>query len=69
MNNPDLVPPSVASCLAEIERSVQRFRSCYYLGADPQRPLTDEIITMRIELIRLWSEINSEKKSPAGGKY
>jgi hypothetical protein len=68
MNDPDLIPPSVAGCLAEIERSVQRLRSCYHLGVDPERLLTDEIITMRVELIRLWSEISSEKKSPASGK-
>jgi hypothetical protein len=57
MNEPHPIPPSVADCLAEIERSVQRFRSSYSLGVDPERLLTDEIITMRVELIRLWSEI------------
>jgi hypothetical protein len=62
MNDSDVIPPSVAGSLAEIERSVQRFRSCYSLGADPERLLTDEIITMRVELIRLWSEISAEKK-------
>jgi hypothetical protein len=62
MNDSDVIPPSVAGSLAEIERSVQRFRSCYSLGADPEQLLTDEIITMRVELIRLWSEIRSEKK-------
>jgi hypothetical protein len=67
MNNSDVIPASVAGCLAEIERSVQRFRSCYSLGADPERSLRDEIITMRVELIRLWSEISSEKKLQAGG--
>jgi hypothetical protein len=67
MNDSGIIPPSVAGCLAEIERSVQRFRSCYSLGADPERMLTDEIITMRVELIRLWSEIRSEKKLKAGG--
>jgi hypothetical protein len=61
MSNADLIPPSVAGSLAEIERSVQRLRSCYSLGADPERSLTDEIITMRVELIRLWSEISSDK--------
>jgi hypothetical protein len=61
MNDSGVIPPSVAGCLAEIERSVQRFRSCYSLGADPERMLTDEIITMRVELIRLWSEISSDK--------
>jgi hypothetical protein len=65
MNDSGAIPPSVAGCLAEIERSVQRFRSCYSLGTDPERLLTDEIITMRFELIRLWSEIGSEKKVPA----
>jgi hypothetical protein len=65
MNDSGVIPPSVAGCLAEIERSVQRFRSCYSLGTDPERLLTDEIITMRFELIRLWSEIGSEKKGPA----
>ena len=67
MNDSDLIPPSVAGSLAEIERSVQRFRSCYSLGADPERLLTDEIITMRVELIRLWSEIGSEKRVQTGG--
>ena len=67
MNDSDIIPPSVAGCLAEIERSVQRFRSCYSLGADPERLLTDEIITMRVELIRLWSEIGSEKRTQTGG--
>lgn len=66
MHNADVIPPSVAGSLAEIERSVQRFRSCYYLGADPERLLTDEIITMRVELIRLWSEINRDYKRPLG---
>jgi hypothetical protein len=61
MNDSSVIPPSVAGCLAEIERSVQRLRSCYSLGADPERMLTDEIITMRVELIRLWSEISSDK--------
>jgi hypothetical protein len=67
MDDSDIIPPSVAGCLAEIERSVQRFRSCYSLGADPERLLTDEIITMRVELIRLWSEIGSEKRTQTGG--
>ena len=62
MNDSDVIPSSVAGSLAEIDRSVQRFRSCYSLGADPERLLTDEIITMRVELTRLWSEIRSEKK-------
>jgi hypothetical protein len=66
MHNPDVIPPSVAGCLAEIERSVQRFRSCYSLGTDPERLLTDEIITMRVELIRLWSEISAVKNTQAG---
>jgi hypothetical protein len=61
MQDADVIPPLVAGSLAEIERSVQRFRSCYSLGADPERMLTDEIITMRVELIRLWSEISSDK--------
>ena len=59
MHNHHLIPPSVAECLAEIERSVQRFRSSYNTGVDPERLLTDEIITMRVELIRLWSEVSS----------
>jgi hypothetical protein len=67
MHDPDVIPPSVAGSLAEIERSVQRFRSCYSLGTNPERSLTDEIITMRFELIRLWSEISSEKKAQARG--
>jgi hypothetical protein len=62
MNDSDIIPPSVAGCLAEIERSVQRLRSSYSLGTDPERLLTDEIITMRVELIRLWSEISSAKR-------
>ncbi|HYY26416.1 MAG TPA: hypothetical protein VE860_00635 [Chthoniobacterales bacterium] len=61
MYDHDLIPPSVAECLAEIERSIQRFRSSYNAGMDPERLLTDEIITMRVELIRLWSEISSHK--------
>jgi hypothetical protein len=64
MSNADLIPSSVAGSLAEIERSVQRFRSCYSLGADPERLLTDEIITMRVELLRLWSEVSSDKNKP-----
>jgi hypothetical protein len=67
MNDSDVIPPSVAGCLAEIERSVQRFRSSYSLGTDPERLLTDEIITMRVELIRLWSEISSGKRMHADG--
>ena len=66
MSNADVIPPAVAGSLAEIERSVQRFRSSYSLGTDPERLLTDEIITMRVELIRLWSEINSDKNSRIG---
>jgi hypothetical protein len=66
MNDSDVIPPSVAGCLAEIERSVQRFRSSYNLGTDPERLLTDEIITMRVELIRLWSEISSGKMHADG---
>jgi hypothetical protein len=61
MNDSHPIPPSVADCLAEIERSVQRFRSSYNLGMDPERLLTDEIITMRVELIRLWSEISCKR--------
>ncbi len=61
MHDSHLIPPSVAECLTEIECSVQRFRSSYSLGTDPERLLTDEIITMRVELIRLWSEISSGK--------
>jgi hypothetical protein len=63
MHDPHLIPPSVAECLAEIERSVQRFRSSYSLGMDPERMLTDEIITMRVELIRLWSEISPDRSA------
>jgi hypothetical protein len=63
MHDSDVVPATVASSLAEIERSVQRFRSCYSLGTDPERSLTDEIITMRFELIRLWSAISSSEKA------
>jgi hypothetical protein len=67
MRESNVIPQSVAGCLAEIERSVQRFRSCYDLGTDPKRMQTDEIITMRVELIRLWSEISSEQKGSAAG--
>jgi hypothetical protein len=67
MHNSSVIPSSVAGSLAEIERSVQRFRSCYSLGTDPERMLADEIITMRVELIRLWSEISVEKKMQAAG--
>jgi hypothetical protein len=67
MHNSGVIPSSVAGSLAEIERSVQRFRSCYSLGTDPERMLADEIITMRVELIRLWSEISVEKKMQAAG--
>lgn len=63
MKDAEVIPPAVAGALAEIERSVQRFRSSYNLGTDPQRLLIDEIITMRVELIRLWSEINSDQNS------
>jgi hypothetical protein len=63
MKDAEVIPPAVADALAEIERSVQRFRSSYNLGTDPQRLLIDEIITMRVELIRLWSEINSDQNS------
>jgi hypothetical protein len=67
MHESNVIPQSVAGCLAEIERSVQRFRSCYNLGTDPKRLQTDEIITMRVELIRLWSEISSDQKGSAAG--
>lgn len=63
MCNSHLIRPSVAECLAEIERSVQRFRRSYSLGMDPERLLTDEIITMRVELIRLWSEISPDRSA------
>jgi hypothetical protein len=67
MHDLDLIPPSVAECLAEIERSIQRFRSSYYAGVDQERLLTDEIITMRVELIRLWSEISCCKNPQPRG--
>ena len=67
MQDPYLIPPPVAECLTEIERSVQRFRCSYSLGTDPERLLTDEIITMRVELIRLWSEISSGKNMHVRG--
>jgi hypothetical protein len=62
MSNTDTIPLSVANSLEEIERSLQRFRGCYRLGTDPQQLLTEEIITMRVELLRLWSEVKAEKK-------
>jgi hypothetical protein len=62
MPNTNTIPLSVANSLEEIERSLQRFRGCYGLGADPQQLLAEEIITMRVELLRLWSEVKAEQK-------
>jgi hypothetical protein len=63
MSNLTAIPVSVANSLEEIERSLKRFRACYGLGADPQQLLAEEIIAMRVELLRLWSEVSAEKKA------
>jgi len=63
MSNLTTIPPSVAHSIEEIERSLKRFRGCYGLGADPQQLLAEEIITMRVELLRLWSEVSAESKA------
>jgi hypothetical protein len=55
-----LVSPGVAESLRKIERSIRRFRSCYDFGADPEGLLTEEIIAMRIELLKLWSLVASD---------
>jgi hypothetical protein len=60
------IPASVAHSLEEIERSLKRFRSCYGLGTDPQQLLAQEIITMRVELLRLWSEVSAKCKKEEG---
>jgi hypothetical protein len=62
MSNETTIPAPVAHSLEEIERSLKRFRGCYGLGADPQQSLAEEIITMRVELLRLWSEVSTECK-------
>jgi hypothetical protein len=62
MSNTNPIPLSVANSLEEIERSLQRFRGCYGLGTDPQQLLAEEIITMRVELLRLWSEVSGREK-------
>jgi hypothetical protein len=63
MSNITAIPVSVANSLEEIERSLSRFRASYGLGADPQQLLAEEIITMRVELLRLWSEVSAENKT------
>jgi hypothetical protein len=63
MSNLTTIPPSIAHSIEEIERSLKRFRGCYGLGADPQQLLAEEIITMRVELLRLWSEVSAESKA------
>jgi hypothetical protein len=63
MSNINTIPLSVENSLEEIERSLQRFRGCYGLGTDPEQLLAEEIITMRVELLRLWSEVSAEKKA------
>ena len=65
MTQPLLIPPKVAESLSEIERAVQRFRACYGLGADPESLLAEEIIGMRIELLKLWSLVAAESKANA----
>jgi hypothetical protein len=63
MSNVATIPASVVHSLEEIERSLKRFRGCYGLGTDPQQFLAEEIITMRVELLRLWSEVSAESKA------
>lgn len=50
-----LIPPTVTKSLRKIERSVRRCRTYYDFRADPGSLLTEEIIAMRIELLKLWS--------------
>jgi hypothetical protein len=57
---PSLLPPTVTESLRKIERSVRRFRTCYDFGAGPESLLTEEIIAMRIELLKLWSLVASK---------
>jgi hypothetical protein len=63
MSNDTTIPAPVAHSLEEIERSLKRFRGCYGMGTDPQQLLAEEIITMRVELLRLWSEVSAECKA------
>jgi hypothetical protein len=63
MSDITAIPLSVSNSLEEIERSLKRFRVCYGLGTNPQQLLAEEIITMRVELLRLWSEVSAENKA------
>jgi hypothetical protein len=65
MSDTTAIPVSVANSLEEIERCLKRFRVCYSLGTEPQQLLAEEIITMRVELLRLWSEVSAEYKTKA----
>jgi hypothetical protein len=56
------ISPGVAESLRRIERSIRRFRTCYDFGADPEGLLTEEIIAMRIELLKLWSLVASDRR-------
>ena len=49
-----------------MERSIRRFRTCYDFGADPEGLLTQEIIAMRIELLKLWSLVASDGRPHIG---
>jgi hypothetical protein len=60
------IPAPVVHSLEEIERSLKRFRGCYGLGTDPKQALAEEIITMRVELLRLWSEVSADHKAKTG---
>ena len=53
--SPFLLPAAVTESLRKIERSVRRFRTYYDFGADRENLLTEEIIVMRMELLKLWS--------------
>jgi len=55
-----LISPGVAESLRRIERSIRRFRTSYDFGADPEGLLTEEIIAMRIELLKLWSLVAAD---------
>ncbi len=55
------IPASVDESLTEIEAALRRFRSCYNFGGDPAQLLAEEIISMRIELLRLWCLVDPEK--------
>ncbi|MBV9391649.1 MAG: hypothetical protein JOY96_07140 [Verrucomicrobia bacterium] len=60
-----LIPASVDDSLTRIEAALRRFRSCYYFGGDPAHLLAEEIISMRIELLRLWCLVDPENNRSA----